>query len=156
LGISTIHWGLESISRLLGLHSHFQTLRLGGEDDSGDLAAGERRRHWRLGAWGGGDDSGDLVAGEWKRHWRLPISVCTHCARLKKSNLTIMQLVQVWAALLKYLDRTVTMTNCHYDDALIQSGITALSQRRKEASTNFIKRDCLSCSVLTPLIPCVN
>lgn len=77
-----------------------------------------------------------------------------------------MQLVQVWAALLKYLDGAIesehkratriVLPNCHYDDALIQSGITVLSQRRKEACTNFIKRDCLSSSVLTPLISCVN
>ena len=102
---------------------------------------------------------------------------------LKKSGLTIMQLVQVycsivrsaleyacpvWAALPKYLDDAIDLEsvqkrvlriflpNCHYDDALIQSGITALSQRREEACTNFIKRDCLSSPVLKPLIPCVS
>ena len=88
---------------------------------------------------------------------------------LKKSNLTIMQSVQVycsivrsvleyafpvWAALPKYLGDVlesvqkralrIVLPNCHYDDALIQSGITALSQRTDEACTNFIKRDCLS------------
>ena len=98
---------------------------------------------------------------------------------LKKSGLTIMQLVQVyssivrfvlgyaclvWAALPKYLDDAIesvqkralriVLPNCHYDDALIQSGITAFSQRREEACTNFIKRDCLSSSVLETLIPC--
>ena len=70
----------------------------------------------------------------------------------------------VWAALPKYLDDAVesvqkralriVLSNCHYDDALIQSGITALSQRREEAYKNFIKRDSLSSSVLKPLIPC--
>ena len=90
-------------------------------------------------------------------------SVCTHCARLKKSNLTIMQLVQVycsivrsvqeyacpvWAALPKYLDDAIesaqkralriVLPNCHYDDALIQPDITTLSQRREEACINFI------------------
>ena len=72
----------------------------------------------------------------------------------------------VWAALPKYLDDAIesvqkralriVLTNCHYDDAIIQSGITTLSQRRKEACTNFIKRDCLSSPVLKPLIPCVS
>ena len=100
---------------------------------------------------------------------------------LKKGGLTTMQLVQVycsivrsvleyacpvWAALPKYLDDTIesvqkralriVLPNCHYDDALIQSGITTLSQRREEACTNFIKRDCLSSPVLKPLIPCVS
>ena len=71
---------------------------------------------------------------------------------LKKSNLTIMRSVQVhrsivgsvleyacpvWAALPKYLGdviksvqkraQRIVLPNCHYDDALIQSGITALS-----------------------------
>ena len=77
----------------------------------------------------------------------------------KKSNLTTMQLVQVycsivrsvlefacpvWAALPKYAIEAVqkralriVLPNCHYDDALIQSGITAFSQRREEACTNF-------------------
>ena len=98
---------------------------------------------------------------------------------LKKSSLIIMQLVlvycsvvrsvlecvcPVWAALPKYLDDAIesvqnralriVLPNCHYDDALIQSGITALSQRREEACKNFIKRDGLSSSVLKPLIPC--
>ena len=50
----------------------------------------------------------------------------------------------------------IVLPNCHYDDALIQSGITALSQRREEACINFIKRDCLSSPVLKPLIPCVS
>ena len=93
---------------------------------------------------------------------------------LKKSGLTITQLVQVycsivrsvleyacpvWAALPKYLEDAIesvqkralriVLPNCHYDDALIQSGITALSQRREE-------RDCLSSPVLKPLIPCVS
>ena len=102
---------------------------------------------------------------------------------LKKSGLTIMQLVQVycsivrsvleyacpvWEALPKYLDdaiesvqkgpyaslcRTVTMTMPLFN---LQSGITALSKRREEACTNFIKRDCLSSTVLKPLIPCVS
>ena len=93
---------------------------------------------------------------------------------LKKSNLTTMQLVQVycsivrsvlelacpvWAAPPKYYRicaKRIVLPNCHYDDALIQSGITALSQRREEACTNFIKRDCLSSPVLRPLIPCVS
>ena len=93
---------------------------------------------------------------------------------LKKSNLTIMPLVQVycsivrsvWAALPKYLDDAIesvqkralriVLPNCPYDNALIQSGITPLSQRREEACTNFIKRDCLSSPVLRPLIPFVN
>ena len=100
---------------------------------------------------------------------------------LKKSGLTITQLVQVycsivrsvleyafpvWAALPKYLEDAIesvqkralriVLPNCHYDDALIQSGITALSQRREEACINFIKRDCLSSPVLKPLIPCVS
>ena len=71
----------------------------------------------------------------------------------------------VWAALPKYLDDAIEcvqkkalrilLPNCRYDDALIQSGISALSQRREEACTNFIKRDCLSSPVLKPLIPCV-
>lgn len=72
----------------------------------------------------------------------------------------------VWAALPKYLDDAIeyvqkralriVLPNCHYDDALIQSGITTFSQRREEARTNFIKRagDCMSSSVLKPLIPC--
>ena len=92
---------------------------------------------------------------------------------LKKSGLNIMQLVQVycsivrsvleyacpvWAALPKYLDDAIEsvqkralriiLPNCHYDDALIQSGIITLSQRREEACTNVIKRDCLSSLVL--------
>ena len=81
---------------------------------------------------------------------------------LKKSGLTITQLVQVycsivrsvlehacpvWAALPKYLDDVIESVqkralrivwpNCHYGDALIQSGITALSQRREEACIKF-------------------
>ena len=70
----------------------------------------------------------------------------------------------VLAALPKYLDDAIesvhkralpiVLPNCHYDDALIQSGITALSQRGEEACKNFIKRDCLSSSVLKQLIPC--
>ena len=70
----------------------------------------------------------------------------------------------VWAVLPKYLDDAIesvqkralpiVLPNCPYDNALIQSGITALSQRREEACKNFIKRDCLSSSVLKPLIPC--
>ena len=48
------------------------------------------------------------------------------------------------------------LPNCHYDDALIQSGITALSQRREEVCINFIKRDCLSSPVIKPLISCVS
>ena len=92
---------------------------------------------------------------------------------LKKSGLNIMQLVQlycsivrsvleyacpVWAALPKYLDDAIEsvqkralrifLSNCHYDDALIQSGITALSKRRVEACTNVIKRNCLLSPVL--------
>ena len=69
----------------------------------------------------------------------------------------------VWAALPKYLnDATesvqkralrIVLPNCHYDDALIQSGITAVFQRWEEACTNSIKRDCMSSSVLKPLIP---
>ena len=72
----------------------------------------------------------------------------------------------VWAALPKYLGDAIEsvqkralriiLPNCHYDDALIQSGITALSQRREEACTNCIKRDCLSSAVLKPLIPRVS
>ena len=72
----------------------------------------------------------------------------------------------VWAALPKYLEDAIesvqkralriVLPNCHYDDALIQSGITALSQRKEEVSINFIKRDCLSSPVLKPLIPCVS
>ena len=64
----------------------------------------------------------------------------------------------VWAALPKYLDDAIEsvqkralriiLPHCHYDDALIQSDITALSQRREEACTNCIKRDCLSSPVL--------
>ena len=50
----------------------------------------------------------------------------------------------------------IVLPNCHYDDALIQPGITTLSQRREEACINFIKRDCLSSPVLRPLIPCVS
>ena len=100
---------------------------------------------------------------------------------LKKSGLAIKQLVHVycsivrsvleyacpvWAALPKYLDDAIEsvqkralriiLPNCHYDDALIKSGITALSQRREEACTNFIKRDILSSPVLEPLIPYVS
>ena len=37
---------------------------MGSGDESGDLAAGEWRRHWRLSGWGNGGDSGDLVGGE--------------------------------------------------------------------------------------------
>ena len=91
----------------------------------------------------------------------------------KKSGLTIKQLVQVycsivrsvleyacpvWAALPKYLDDAIEsvqkralrifLPNCHYDDALIQSGVISLSQRREEACTNVIKRNCLSSPVL--------
>ena len=72
----------------------------------------------------------------------------------------------VWAALPKYLEDTIesvqkealriVLPNCHHDDALIQSGITALSQRREEACTNFIKCDCLPSPVLKALIPCVS
>ena len=72
----------------------------------------------------------------------------------------------VWAALPKYLEDAIesvqkralriVLPNCHYDDALIQSGITALSQRREKACINFIKRDCLSSLVLKLLIPCVS
>ena len=72
----------------------------------------------------------------------------------------------VWAALPKYLEDAIesvqkralriVLLNCHYDDALIQSGVTALSQRREEACTNFIKRNCLSSPVIRPLIPCVS
>ena len=53
----------------------------------------------------------------------------------------------VWAALPKYLEDAIesvqkralriVLPNCHYDDALIQSGITALSQRREEACINL-------------------
>ena len=100
---------------------------------------------------------------------------------LKKGGLTITQLVQVycsivrsvleyacpvWAALPKYLEDAIesvqkralriVLPNCHYDDALIQSGITALSQRREEACINFMKRDCPSSPVLKRLIPCVS
>ena len=50
----------------------------------------------------------------------------------------------------------IVLPNCHYDDARIQSGITALSQRREGACINFMKRDCLSSLVLKPLIPCVS
>ena len=100
---------------------------------------------------------------------------------LKKSNLTIMHLVQVycstvrfvleyacpvWAALPKYLDDAIESVrkralcivppNCHYDDALIESDITALSQKREEACINFIKRDCLLSHALRPLIPFVS
>ena len=70
----------------------------------------------------------------------------------------------VWAALPKYLEDTIesvqkealriVLPNCQHDDALIQSGITSLSQRREEACTNFIKCDCLPSPVLKPLIPC--
>ena len=92
------------------------------------------------------------------------------CA-LKKSGCSIVRSVleyacPVWAALPKYLEDAIesvqkralriVLPNCHYDDALIQSGITALSQRREEACINFIKRDCLSSPVLKPLIPCVS
>ena len=98
---------------------------------------------------------------------------------LKKSGLTITQLVQVycsivrsvleyacpvWAALPKYLEDAIesvqkralriVLPNCHYDDALIQSGITALCQRREEACTNLIKCDYLSSPVLKLLILC--
>ncbi|XP_068749040.1 uncharacterized protein [Montipora capricornis] len=98
---------------------------------------------------------------------------------LKKSGLTTMQLVQVycsivrsvleyacpvWAALPKYLDDAIesvqktalriVLPNCQ--TALIQSGISTLSQRMEEACTNFIKRDCLPSPVLKPLIPCVS
>ena len=52
--------------------------------------------------------------------------------------------------------RRIVLPNYHYEDALIQSGITALSQRREEACINFIERDCLSSPVLRPLIPCVS
>ena len=55
----------------------------------------------------------------------------------------------VWAALPTYLEDTIesvqkealriVLPNCHHDDALIQSGITALSQRREEACTNFFQ-----------------
>ena len=72
----------------------------------------------------------------------------------------------VWAALPKYLDDAIesvqkralriVLPNYHYDDTLIQSGITTLSQRREEVCTNFIKCDCLSSPVLKPLIPCVS
>ena len=72
----------------------------------------------------------------------------------------------VWAALPKYLEDTIesvqkealriVLPNCQHDDALIQSGITSLSQRREEACTNFIKCDCLPSPVLKPLIPCVS
>ena len=72
----------------------------------------------------------------------------------------------VWAALPKYLVDAIEsvqkralriiLPNCHYNDALIQSGITALSQRREEAYTNFVKSDCLSSPVLKPLIPRVS
>ena len=72
----------------------------------------------------------------------------------------------VWAALPKYLHDAIesvqkralriVLPNCHYDDALIQSGITALSQRREKACINFTKRDYLSSHVLRPLIPCVS
>ena len=58
-------------------------------------------------------------------------------------------------ALPKYLDDAIIIYY-HYDDALFQSGITTLSQRREQAVTNFIKRDCLSSSVLKALIPCVS
>ena len=67
-------------------------------------------------------------------------------------------------ALPKYLDDAIesvqkralriVLPNSHFDDAVIQSGIPALSQRREEACKNFIKRDCLSSSVLKPLILC--
>ena len=98
---------------------------------------------------------------------------------LKKSGLTITQLVQVycsivrsvleyacpvWAALPKYLEDAmesvqkralrIVLPNCHYDDALIQSGITALCQRGEEACTNFIKCDYLSSPVLKLSILC--
>ena len=51
----------------------------GDKDDSGNLGAGEWRRHWRLDEWvvkttvetqkvGSKDDSGNLGAGEWRQH----------------------------------------------------------------------------------------
>ena len=57
---------------------------MGSEDDSGDLGAGEWRRHWRLRGWGvrltleteqvGSEVvSGERGAGEWRRYWRLSI-----------------------------------------------------------------------------------
>ena len=72
----------------------------------------------------------------------------------------------VWAVLSQYLDDAtksvqkralcIVLPNCHYDDALIQSGIAVLYQRREEACINFIKHGCLSSPVLKPLIPCVS
>ena len=91
----------------------------------------------------------------------------------KKTGFTIKRLVQVYCSIVcsvldlpKYLDDAIEsvqkralriiLPNCHYDDALTQSGITALSQRRVEACTNFIKRDCLSSPVLKPSISLVS
>ena len=55
---------------------------MGSGDGTGDLAAGEWRRHWRLSSWeletkleakrlGTGDDVGDEATGDWRRRWRL-------------------------------------------------------------------------------------
>ena len=55
---------------------------MGSGDDTGDLAAGEWRRHRRLSRWelemkletkrlGTGDDVGDEASGDWRQLWRL-------------------------------------------------------------------------------------
>ena len=66
--------------------------------------------------------------------------------------------LQTWTGTTYLVKRAlrIVFPNCHYDDALIQFGITALSQRREEACINFIKRDCLSSPVIKSLIPCVS
>ena len=74
----------------------------------------------------------------------------------KKYQLTFCYLSNSWAARAARLFVRIVLPNCHYDNALFQSGITALSQRREEAYTNSIKRDCLSSSLLKTLILCVS
>ena len=85
--------------------------------------------------------------------------------------LTIMQLEQVycsivrsvleyacpvWAALPKYLGDAIESVQKRALRIVLPNGITAISQRKEEACTNFIKRDCLSSPVLRPLIPCAS
>ena len=48
-----------------------ETKRLVTGDDTGDLAAGEWTRHWKLRGWGVETTLENLAAKGWRRHWRL-------------------------------------------------------------------------------------
>ena len=47
-----------------------ETKRLVTGDDTGDLAAGEWTRHWKLRGWGVETTLENLAAKGWRRDWR--------------------------------------------------------------------------------------